>query len=74
MTSADKDYEESYYNSLRMKVYCSQCNDQEKEVALPCGHLICNKCLESLVKARQRSCPIDRTKFTDGDLRKIYLA
>lgn len=43
-------------------------------VALPCGHVFCCHCVQSIVvSARTRGyCPIDRQRFAESDTRRIY--
>ena len=72
-----KDNELEYYQhqlkSLKKLVNCSICDQNQKEIALPCGHLLCEKCLKKQKESRMRNCPIDRKKFTDKQPMKIYL-
>mgnify|MGYP001948874036 CR=1 FL=1 len=58
----------------RPKMQCQSCRDRDNEVALPCGHLLCEGCVEELFKNRQRKCPFDRQKLTRNEILKLYWA
>ena len=61
------------YKRLNKLVNCSICDQNPKEVVLPCGHLLCEKCLKKQISSRKRNCPIDRNKFSDKQPFKVYL-
>jgi len=56
----------------RSKVKC-HCRIEDKAKVLPCGHGICTKCVEGLIKDRSRKCPSCAKKFDQSDIRPLYL-
>ena len=66
-------YYKHEYKKLKKLVNCSICDNNPKEIALPCGHLMCEKCLKKQFQSRMRNCPIDRRKFSDKQPLKIFL-
>jgi E3 ubiquitin-protein ligase BRE1 len=69
---SDASYQAHMARNLKKKLTCSTCNEREKEVILPCMHMFCHQCVQDLIKTRKRACPIDRTKFSDNGVQKIY--
>lgn len=57
------------YKMWKPKMTCEACMDQDQdndvEVFLPCQHLLCSECVQSLIRERKRSCPFCRSKFTE---------
>ena len=64
------------YTLWKPKMECGSCSESpnDVDVFLPCGHAICQKCVDEIINTRKRACPFDRTRFTTGDVRKIYWA
>mmetsp|Transcript_33476 Transcript_33476/g.52093 ORF Transcript_33476/g.52093 Transcript_33476/m.52093 type:complete len:83 (+) Transcript_33476:1580-1828(+) len=58
-----------FYRS-RVKCHCTQ---NEKTKVLPCGHALCQNCVETLIKDRSRKCPSCAKKFDQADVRPLYL-
>ena len=58
---------------LKSLVNCSICDTNQKEIVLPCGHMLCNSCLKIQFSSRMRNCPIDRKKFSEKQPLKIFL-
>jgi len=72
----DPDIAMMKYQLWKPKMTCGSCseNGNDVEIVLPCGHLLCEKCVQSIVKDRSRACPFDRRKFTPKDVQRIYWA
>jgi late competence protein required for DNA uptake (superfamily II DNA/RNA helicase) len=56
---------------LDKKIKCSLCNNNHKEVILPCMHMFCEDCMNKNFESRQRQCPLDRTKLSKNDVKKL---
>jgi len=55
---------ETQIEILQGKLRCILCKTREKQVALGCSHLFCENCITSLLKSRNRKCPICRDRVT----------
>lgn len=54
---------------------CSVKTDKKKEVVLlRCGHLFSQQCVDDLVSARNRKCPICGKNFSHDEVRPIYFS
>ena len=62
------------YKDWKPKMTCgSSCEDgNEVEMFLPCGHVLCQKCVKSIQKDRSRACPFCRNKFSLNDPTLIH--
>lgn len=60
------------FNEWRPKMLCETCKDHEIEVFLPCGHMLCETCMNDRYNNRQRACPFCRKKISKNDVSKIY--
>jgi len=56
----------------RSRIKC-HCRLEDKTKVLPCGHALCQKCCEGLIKDRSRKCPSCAKKFDQTDIRPLYL-
>ena len=56
----------------RSKVKC-HCKMEDKARVLPCGHGICARCVEGLIKDRSRKCPSCGKKFDQAEVKNLYL-
>ena len=76
MSALDLDIVSMKYQLWKPKMTCGSCteNGNDVEVFLPCGHMLCQNCVDQITKNRQRACPFDRRKFTTNDTRRIYWA
>merc|ERR1719233_1654515 len=66
-----KDYEEHEIEVLKTqieilqgKLSCTLCRIRQKEVVMGCSHLFCKSCITSLMKSRNRKCPICRERVS----------
>ena len=53
---------------------CSVKTDKPKELVLRCGHLFSRQCVDDLVAARNRKCPICKKAFSNEEVRPIYFS
>ncbi|KAF4653737.1 hypothetical protein FOL47_010322 [Perkinsus chesapeaki] len=61
--------------AYRLKVKCSICQQNDKQVALQkCMHCFCRTCVnETMIQARNRKCPLCGQRFSESDVRTIHL-
>lgn len=63
------------YQSWKSKMICGSCNENnDVEIFLPCGHMLCQNCKDDIVKERKRACPFDRQRFTADGPKRVYWA
>ena len=72
-TENQLDYYKSEFNKYKKLVSCPQCEKNQIDVALPCGHLLCNDCYKQQISSRARNCPFCRQKFSDKQILKVFL-
>ena len=77
IVSFSKDSEIEFYKDkvakLKKQVNCSSCQHNIKRKVLPCGHLLCESCVNNQILTRKRNCPIDRQKFTEASVLTVYM-
>ena len=57
----------------RGMIFCTLCNQRYKNVMIRnCCHLFCKECAESVIKERNRKCPICAQKFDKSDIRDFF--
>ncbi|KAH9625585.1 hypothetical protein KSS87_001455 [Heliosperma pusillum] len=53
---------------------CSNCLDRPKEVVITkCYHLLCNPCVQKVLKTRHRKCPVCAASFGPNDVKPVYI-
>ncbi|XP_074272824.1 E3 ubiquitin-protein ligase BRE1-like 1 [Silene latifolia] len=53
---------------------CSICLDRPKEVVITkCYHLLCNPCVQKVLKTRHRKCPVCAASFGPNDVKPVYI-
>ncbi|KAF4706048.1 hypothetical protein FOZ63_028871 [Perkinsus olseni] len=67
--------EQEEIRAYRLKVKCSICQQNDKQVALQkCMHCFCRTCVnETMIQARNRKCPLCGQRFSESDIRTIHL-
>mmetsp|Transcript_2196 Transcript_2196/g.6534 ORF Transcript_2196/g.6534 Transcript_2196/m.6534 type:complete len:751 (-) Transcript_2196:132-2384(-) len=74
-TSSSEFSTEELLREYRKLRNCSVKTDQPKEVVLlRCGHLFSRQCVDDLVSARNRKCPICGKVFSIEDVKPIYFS
>lgn len=58
--------------NMKDKLVCTVCETNDKQKALPCGHMFCEDCIELNLRSRQRNCPMCRAKFTQQEGIKLH--
>ncbi|EER15080.1 Ubiquitin-protein ligase BRE1, putative [Perkinsus marinus ATCC 50983] len=63
--------EQEEVRAYRLKVKCSICQQNDKQVALQkCMHCFCRTCVnETMIQARNRKCPLCGQRFSESDVR-----
>ncbi|KAK9749189.1 hypothetical protein RND81_02G108100 [Saponaria officinalis] len=53
---------------------CSICLDRPKEVVITkCYHLLCDPCVQKVLKTRHRKCPVCAASFNANDVKPVYI-
>ncbi|KAL9245255.1 hypothetical protein vseg_018929 [Gypsophila vaccaria] len=53
---------------------CSICLDRPKEVVITkCYHLLCDPCVQKVLKTRHRKCPVCSASFGPNDVKPVYI-
>ncbi|XP_051144585.1 E3 ubiquitin-protein ligase BRE1-like 1 [Andrographis paniculata] len=53
---------------------CTVCHERRKEVVITkCFHLFCNPCIQRIVEARHRKCPVCSASFGANDVKPVYI-
>jgi len=59
---------------LRRIVYCNDHKTSLKNTVLkPCGHVLCDKCVDELIRNRNRKCPHCKKAFGIQDYMRVHL-
>ena len=59
---------------LLQKINCPVNNNLEKDVLLEdCGHAFSSRCIQNLIKKRNRKCPICGSSFGLDNVKLLYL-
>ena len=70
----DMDIATMKYQQWKPKMTCGSCteNGNDVEMFLPCGHMLCRRCVDQINRDRARACPFDRRKFTMNEIKPIF--
>lgn len=53
---------------------CGICHERPKEVVITkCYHLFCNPCVQRIIEARNRKCPVCSASFGPNDVKPVYI-